>query len=63
MMGGRAGQGAQHAPAPSAVRARPAAGAQRPPAHQATTLAMDAQTWAMFLLLSAATHMRPVSVP
>lgn len=28
-----------------------------------TTLAMLAQTWSMFLLLSAATHMRPVSVP
>lgn len=28
-----------------------------------TTLAMDWQTWSMFLLLSAATHMRPVSVP
>ena len=28
-----------------------------------STLAMDAQTWAMFWLFSAATHMRPVSVP
>lgn len=28
-----------------------------------TTLAIAWQTWSMFLLLSAATHMRPVSVP
>ena len=27
------------------------------------TLAIDAQTWSMLRLLSAATHMRPVSVP
>ena len=28
-----------------------------------STVAMALQTWSMFWLLSAATHMRPVSVP
>jgi len=33
------------------------------PSHLQITAAMDLQTWSMFLLFSAATHMRPVSVP
>lgn len=42
---------------------KPASGGLRRGNGGHITAAIERQTWSMFLLLSAATHMRPVSVP